>query len=129
MHAELLLRTQVVVVCHEKHFLVKQYKAHVNLSTKHAQKGRSKETPQRRCLPPLPETDCSLIGHRLPKQDLQLVLSGGLLLLHELGVALGDAPSGGSGHGGAVGAAGRRRELLPVVSPSPDGEEVNKYTQ
>ena len=78
--------------------------------------------------PPLPETACSLIGRRLLKQDLQLVLSGGLLLLHELGVALGDAPSGGTGQGGAVGAARRRRELLPVVPPSPEGEEVNKCT-
>ena len=119
MHAELLLRTQVVVVCHEKHFLVKQYKAHVNLSTKHAQKGRSKETPQRRCLPPLPETDCSLIGHRLPKQDLQLVLSGGLLLLHELGVALGDAPAVRAGHRGAQGPSGRWLQALPVVTTSP----------
>ena len=53
------------------------------------------------------------------EERLELVLAGGLLLLHQLGVALGDAPAVWRRHGGAERTAGRRLQLLPVVATSP----------
>ncbi|TNN44664.1 hypothetical protein EYF80_045140 [Liparis tanakae] len=54
---------------------------------------------------------------------LELVLRGGLCLLHQIVVALGDAPAVGGGHGGTQGAAGGRLQVLPVVTASSRTDE------
>lgn len=55
----------------------------------------------------------------LVEESLQLLLGGGLLLLHQVSVAFGDTPTIGCGHRGAEGTAGRRLQLLPVVTTGP----------
>lgn len=57
----------------------------------------------------------------LVKQSLQLLLAGGLLLLHQVSVALGDTPAIGLGHGGTQWTARGRLQLLPVIAAGPAG--------
>ena len=59
------------------------------------------------------------MGLGLLEQGLELLLGSGLLLLHEVGVALGDAPAVRAGHRGAQGPSGRWLQALPVVTTSP----------
>lgn len=53
------------------------------------------------------------------KESLQLLLGGGLLLLHQVIVAFGDTPAIRFGHRGAEGTARGRLQLLPVVTTGP----------
>lgn len=55
------------------------------------------------------------------KQSLQLLLAGGLLLLHQVSVALSDTPAVRFGHGGTQWTARGRFQLLPVIAASPAG--------
>lgn len=55
----------------------------------------------------------------LVKQSLQLLLAGGLLLLHQVSVALGDTPAIRLGHGGTQWTAGCRLQLFPVIAAGP----------
>ena len=64
----------------------------------------------------VPRLSASVALLGLVEENLQLLLGGGLLLLHQVIVAFGDAPAVGRCHGGAVGAAGRRLQVLPVVT-------------
>lgn len=61
----------------------------------------------------------SSLGLGLVKKSLQLLFGGGLLLLHQVGVALGDAPAVRFGQRGAGGTAGGGLQVLPVVAASP----------
>lgn len=65
----------------------------------------------------------ALVG--LVKERLQLLLGGGLLLLHQVSVAFGDTPAVRCGHGGAQGTTGRRLQLLPVVTTSPERRRIS----
>lgn len=73
-------------------------------------------------LPLLPQKECSVAGLGLLKQGLELFLAGGLFVLHQVGMALGDTPAIRGGHGGTLGTAGCWLQLLPVVTASPGGE-------
>lgn len=65
----------------------------------------------------LEESSVVFVG--LFKESLQLLLGGGLLLLHQVIVAFGDTPSIRFGHRGAEGTARGRLQLLPVVTTGP----------
>lgn len=60
----------------------------------------------------------------LLKKSIQLLLAGGLLLLHQVSMTFGDTPAVRCGHGGAEGATRRRLELLPIVAAGPKEREV-----
>lgn len=53
------------------------------------------------------------------KELSQLLLSSGLLLLHQLGCSLGHAPSIWPGHGRVVRPAGSYSQILPVFLSGP----------
>ena len=72
---------------------------------------------------------CALAGSSVAfvgplEESPQLALGGGLLLLHQLSMAFGDAPAVGLRHGGAIGTAGCRLQLLPVVTTGPAERKV-----
>lgn len=76
---------------------------------------------------------CNVVSRRsvavggLVKQSLQLLLGGRLLLLHQVGVAFGDAPAVGRRHRGAHGTSGRRLQRLPVVTTGPTQRKTTGY--
>lgn len=59
------------------------------------------------------------LGLGLVEKSLQLLFGGGLLLLHQVGMALGNAPAVRFGQRGAEGTAGGGLQLLPIVAASP----------
>lgn len=65
----------------------------------------------------------SLLALGLIKENLQLLLGGGLLLLHQVSMAFGDTPPIGFRHRGAEGTARRRVQLLPVITAGPTGRK------
>lgn len=68
-----------------------------------------------------------MAGLCLLKQGLELVHAGGLLVLHQVGMAFGDTPAVRGGHGRTLGTAGCWLQLLPVVTAGPGGRERWSY--
>lgn len=75
----------------------------------------------------LAQEECSVAGLCLLKQGLELVHAGGLLVLHQVGMAFGDTPAVRGGHGRTLGTAGCWLQLLPVVTAGPGGRERWSY--
>lgn len=63
-----------------------------------------------------PSSPYSALGFGLGEQRAQLILSGGLFLLHQLRVAFSDTPAVRGGHGWAERAAGGGLQLLPIIT-------------